>query len=42
MTAIGSGRSKLAELVTNHIFADIDRNMGLAVMYSDRVTNKIR
>jgi hypothetical protein len=40
-TEVPRGR-KLAELVSNHVFADEDRDMTAAIMDGNRQTNHIR
>lgn len=42
MAPVGSGRRKLAELVADHIFCDIYRNMLAAVVHRKRMTYEIR
>ena len=42
MTLERTGRSKLTKLVSYHVFSDIYRNVLLAVMNSDGMTDKFR
>jgi hypothetical protein len=42
VAAVGAGDDEFAELVADHIFGDIYRNMLAAVMNSDRVADKVR
>ena len=42
MAAEGTGGSKLAQLVADHIFGDVYRNMTAAVVYCDGVRYHIR
>ena len=42
MTLEGTGGCKLAELVTDHILSDVNRNVLLAVVNGDGVTHEIR
>ena len=40
MTTEGSGGNKFAQLVTDHVFGDVDRHMTATVMHSDGVTDE--
>ena len=42
MTLVGTGGSKLAQLVTNHVLGDIHRNMLAAVVYREGMTDELR
>ena len=41
MTLVGTGGSKLAQLVTNHVLGNIYRNMLAAIVYCDGVTDEL-
>src|SRR5690554_2616057 len=42
VTVIGTGRCELAELVADHVFSDVDRNVLLAVVHTEGDANKLR
>src|SRR5699024_1671404 len=42
VTLVGTGGSKLAQLVTNHILGNIDRDMLAAVMHREGVADELR
>src|SRR5690554_2281822 len=41
VTVIGTGRCKLAELVADHVFSDVDRNVLLAIVNAKRDANEL-
>src|SRR5690606_7638060 len=42
VTVIGTGRSELTELVADHVFVDIDRDVLAAVVDAERQTDELR
>ena len=42
VTLVGTGGSKLAQLVTNHVLGNVYRNVLAAVVYCDSMTDELR
>ena len=42
MSSKGAGRSEFSQLVPNHLFGHVDRNVLLAVVHSDRMPDEHR